>query len=416
MPVLRLAELLLLTVLVLASSLEAQALLPQSGYVRSSPAPSEEVRRVLADKVRTEAQLEAARVKAFQDPGRQVMLRNDKGPAFPAYTALDIQVQAVPDFLTKIATELNTLGRIESVRRKLTRRALDLRLGVVLLLAVRPLVQAQSERDAIEALREKAQTTADSLDDMANHLPPSPIQQGLVPVLTTEQAQCFWARRGGDYLTGALITAKDDRGAVGLSVIEDYLWPVRFALNSVIAASEAGDTVKKNVDRLLAGGGNAVFGLAWPLLGLSSTAVACPAPGAAAGAASATPGVRRNITQFSSELILAPRLGVDLPALGTAKEDPDVSFDLGVDARVSFQGAQDLLSVFAQARLSRVFGSDEFYEGLSLDPNDGPFGYGQATLGVVLQRKVVLSYSLPIYAPKEIEPLFRGILSIALSR
>jgi len=342
-------------------------------------------------------------------------LEKKDDPAYPAYAALYEQVRQIPAFLTKIANELDSLDHIEKARRQLRDRAVDVRLGAALLEAVIPLVEASGERASIQKLQDSAMARADALDDMANQLPPSPIPRGFFPVRTTEQAQCFWAREEGGYLTGALITAKDDRGAIGVSVLEDYLWPVRFAFNSVVSASETGDTVEKNVDRLLAGGGNAVLNLGLPVFGMSTSPISCPGP-QPAGASTTVPAVRRRAAQFSSEVLLAPRLGLDLPALGTAKEDPDVNLDLGVDARVSFQGALDVLSAFAQLRFARVFGSDEFYRGLSLDPEDGPFGYGQATMGVVLQRKVVLSYSLPVYAPPEIKPLFKGILSIALTR
>lgn len=409
--------LVLLVVPLLVTRLHGQAMLPQSGYFRNAPALSTEVRAALADQVGATAKARAigATEEAKKANARVAVLSLDtEGPAYPAYTALVAEVDGIPGFLEKATKALSSLDSIESVRRRLTRKADDLTLGLALLAAVEPLVREAADLEAIVLVKGRAGTEIAALTEMANRLPASPVQQGLFPVRTTEQAQCFWARRGGDYLTGALLTTKDDRGAIGLAVIEDYLWPVRIALNTVVAASETGDTVKKNVDRLLAGGGNAVLGFAWPIAGVSSRVAACPTPGDAASAQAPT--VRRQIAEFSSEIILAPRLGLDLPALGTAKEKSDVNMDFGVDARVYLRAAQDLLAAFAQVRLARVYGSDDFYRGLNLDPADGAFGYGQTTVGVIIQRKVTVSGSFPLYAPTPIKSLFRGIVSISFNR
>ena len=227
----RLPVLMLCVCLVTPHAVEGQALLPPSGYVRGSPAPSDNTRHVLMSQVATSARAEAQRQVSLPEiaPGGQALLEKKDDPAYPAYAALYEQVRQIPAFLTKIANELDSLDHIEKARRQLRDRAVDVRLGAALLEAVIPLVEASGERASIQKLQDSAMARADALDDMANQLPPSPIPRGFFPVRTTEQAQCFWAREEGGYLTGALITAKDDRGAIGVSVLEDYLWPVRFA-------------------------------------------------------------------------------------------------------------------------------------------------------------------------------------------
>ena len=113
---------------------------------------------------------------------------------------------------------------------------------------------------------------------------------------------------------------------------------------------------------------------------------------------------------------------MDIPGLGAAKKDVDYSIDVGFQSRLIVSGADGNLNLMAESRLAVVpFGSRQFYDGISRAKNAdgktaGAFGYMRMTLGVQVRDQIMLTYSFPVFAPKELKDNFKGFLSVSIVR
>ncbi len=265
----------------------------------------------------------------------------------------------------------------------------------------------KARRDLREEIR-KARAAGEvgdprHLENKLKSLPrPRNSLSGFLPVANAQGAGCYWDPNGADILQQLTLSGTENRGALNIAIVTDFLGPFRTSIDGVLAAS--GDTDPSNdeeedqakaVTRFLSGGGNAVVSSVFPVF----------------QAASGAPG--------KSELVVSgnfwPRFGLDIPALGTERDKATFSADLGVDARVVVAGEQRKLGVFAQVRPAYVIGTDEFYRGMGRDPRR-PFGYVQMSAGLIIAGQVLLAWSFPLAAPAELREFFRNIVSISLSR
>jgi hypothetical protein len=224
---------------------------------------------------------------------------------------------------------------------------------------------------------------------------------------------CFWNKQPGQYLTSTTLLAGSKGAAVGIDAYEDYFAFARITLGSVLAANEAADTAKQNADRFLAGGGNAVLRVTVPVLsGSSGPRAVCSTGGAGARTVTAPGGGVNRTGIISFHTFVSPRLGVDIPALGTPSDNAQWNVDLGGSERVSVQAARGILSFFGELRGAWVIGSKGFRQGLRF-PRES-FGYLQLTLGALIQSKVFIAYSVPVATPESIREHFKGAISLSL--
>ena len=227
----------------------------------------------------------------------------------------------------------------------------------------------------------------------------------LWPVGNAEGAKCYWESEGADILEQLTLSGTENRGALNVSLVTEFIGPFRTAVDGVLAATTqaAGETPDdqeeddeaKAVTRFLSGGGNAVVSGVLPIFQF------------------AVGQRRKSQVVFSGHFW--PRFGVDVPALGTEREDVTFSSDLGIDFRVVAAGEERKFGLLVQARPAWVIGTDEFYRGIGYDDRHS-FGYVQMSAGFIITDKVLFAWSFPLAAPDAIRPFFRNIVSISISR
>ena len=311
---------------------------------------------------------------------------------------------------------------------------------------------AQAKRDSIatvsmstmadrRAVQERLSRDADRLDRRAirkdssaarlvrlSHFYTAHVKFFPVPLNSSESARCFWGRNtagdGLSLLSGFSLSAGDQRGALAVEAASDFLYGVRTNVSTVVSETATADSIEQNIQRFLTGGGNGVIGFAYPLFHAASEFPSCTPPDQGddpdAPASEDAPKPKKSALSFIG--ILAPRLGVDIPGLGAAKKDVDYSIDVGFQSRLIVSGADGNLNLMAESRLAVVpFGSRQFYDGIGRAKNAdgktaGAFGYMRMTLGVQVRDQIMLTYSFPVFAPKELKDNFKGFLSVSIVR
>lgn len=225
------------------------------------------------------------------------------------------------------------------------------------------------------------------------------------PVLNRAHAKCFWSQAGLQTLSHASLSGSGEGRSVTVDLVSDLIGPVRaYVIGSVAAATaeeenddpeaeqSAGEgeqnksEVDANVQRFLTSGGNAVLGLEMPgpfFRTYGTNLAAAP--------------------NFMAYLLLAPRVGFDVPNANSSASNPKVNLDLGPEFTMAAHG--DQLALFSQLRYGLVVGSPEFYDGLSLT-NNAPFVYGRVNFGlrirVVGDSNVLLSWSKAFSGPDQL--------------
>jgi hypothetical protein len=371
-----------------------------------------------------------------------------------AGSALQAQV-VLPLSRTELRDEAITRDSISSLERRIRRRATELRAEAA---AKRDSLTRLPSRAGVDAaqsrlLEARLEREVQQLEDRAAGKDRNAARMNrfvgfyrrhidLFPVspFDTEAARCFWTPdRQGDglaLLPGVSLSAGQSRGSLAVEAAADFFYGFRSYLSSTVAASKDNNDILENAQRFLNGGGNAVLGVQWPILEVASELSKCKVSQAEISARAAMleelreeagedkpePSTVRKASQFSFLIALSPRLGVDIPELGTPKQEVDYSLDVGLQGRTMLSGADGGLGILAEGRLGVVpVASREFYNGIgrSLDEagnSRGAFAYMRLTLGLRVRDNVMLTYSLPVFAPSELKENFKGFLSVNLVR
>jgi hypothetical protein len=182
------------------------------------------------------------------------------------------------------------------------------------------------------------------------------------------------------FLSNSLLSFSSDGGKASLynELYADYFGAIRFGFGALISnKQQITDSVtvqnaegKKEdaVQRLLGGGGNGVINLSYPLLNVD------------------------NGNGFAMKLGLAPKLGLDIPKIGTEKNDYAVNYNLGAEGTIYYSGANDIITIYSTFRFAGIGGNGVFYN--NLDKTDKKvFGFHQVSVGLGITSSFRLSYN-----------------------
>lgn len=182
------------------------------------------------------------------------------------------------------------------------------------------------------------------------------------------------------FLSNSLLSFSSDGGKASLfnELYADYFGPIRMGFGVLISnKQQVGDpeNVKdleaKREDamqRLLGGGGNGVINLGYPLFNID------------------------NGNGFAVKFGLAPKFGLDIPKIGTEKNDYAVNYNLGAEGTIFYSGALDIFTIYSNFRFAGIGGNGVFYS--NLDKLDRKFfGFNQISIGLGFTSSFRLSYN-----------------------
>ncbi len=254
----------------------------------------------------------------------------------------------------------------------------------------------------------KAIAHADSLaaayDSLAFVLPPARLGTWWPVLLRSEpQARCYWGHANHQTLASSVLAFSKERGAIGVDFVEDYVGGVRMTFGGALSATNSQDSTQANLSRFMAAGGNANLAFSYALVSLVTVPLTCDPED--------KPPAHRADASFQVEL--QPRLGFDVPAIGTRVDHVSYNVDLGLEMRATLAGSTRAIALVARFRPAFVFGSPTFYDGIAMSAHH-PFGYGLLTVGIAFGAKVSVTASLPVFAPDSLKDGMKGVFSVGL--
>lgn len=231
---------------------------------------------------------------------------------------------------------------------------------------------------------------SDSLDKSANF--------SWIPAKNSTEAAAIW--NGGQrwtFLNMAGLSGTKEGGAATLDIINDFIGPVRFSVLGNVASSGRDSTRKtedESRERFLAGGGTGaiVASFIGPTLSWGKTGYLMT--------------------------IVNPKLGFEVPVLGSSTNDSNANFDMGGEIRLNVPMANNDLGIFGTLRGAYVSGGSGFYNSLALpESKKQPFTYSQFNIGLSIPKVgVALLYSKTLSGPDVILSLYKyGRVSLIVS-
>lgn len=208
----------------------------------------------------------------------------------------------------------------------------------------------------------------------------------LLPVRSEAEAEAFWG--GSERVLGsAALAVWDDGTGLSTTLYEGVFSVLSFNFSAMLDRSDrapSGDeAAQADVDRsaaaerFLQGGGNASFSITFPL-----------------GYAS------RGGRSFFSLLTYA-RVGADLPALGTAVEDPSFAYDVGARVHGKAITTNEKVGLMFEVRVGAAGGSGPF-RALIGRTSSRPFGIVHLSGGVLLSNTVLVGIAATPGAPADV--------------
>lgn len=173
------------------------------------------------------------------------------------------------------------------------------------------LLAPSEEKPNIQKDLDDSNTEVEKLQTIyAAVLQPTYLANGRLPVdiSSSAEAACYWGSEGRVSVPGATLAGKSKQSALAVDLYTDYFGGTRWTLGAGIAAATNADSVAQNAQRFVNAGGSAVLGIAYPLLYYAdSPRLSCPGTPATIGPSNGS---------WTFDLVLWPRLGGDLPAIG----------------------------------------------------------------------------------------------------
>ena len=166
-----------------------------------------------------------------------------------------------------------------------------------------------------------------------------------------------------------------DEAAVNSEITSGYIGPVRIALNTLISTSKDTSTLKQSQLRLISGGGNTALSVSFAVYRYA----------------------RRNFDFF---VHLAPKFIAEIPMFGAEALDRDKfigSIQVAPDFFFRVNTNDNNMSFFANVRMQKVYGTDQYLKNLGLNNN---FEFGQINLGIFLIKNLQLSATMPLFASR----------------
>lgn len=357
-----------------------------------------------------------AHEEAFMQAQQLKLATRFVGPGTPEEKVIEAQ-REVDDMVINDAPFINhqldlvKQERYETARRNLLRRATKVERKLATLEQLR-VVARSAESEDHSRVKEHAVQYIEQLRKEAQLIVPTYVRGGFLPVGfgSTIDAVCFWGRDSKTFMPGFNLTGKGGAAAAAVNFYQDYAWGVQVGFGTAVSADENGDSVESNVQRFLSGGGNGIVNFAFPLLSVS-TQERCDY-----GQPKPTGSLSPPQTAASLEVITSPKIGFDIPALGTQTQTTTLNIDLGGEIKGSILTANRVIRIYGTARAGYVAGTRAFRDGIGLDTTITTFGYVQGTLGFEILGVFRFGWSNPIIGPQSIRDHFKNVFSISLAR
>lgn len=214
----------------------------------------------------------------------------------------------------------------------------------------------------------------------------------LFPVRSREQATVFWRQEAFTLLGVGAVGASASGGTAYTELASPLLHAVRVSVSAIVAADEdetdsddgdtAPDAPEANdaaLSRFVTGGGLVNIGFALP-------AFVFKVPD----------------EKFTTMLLLAPRFGATLPALGATKTDTTLLYDAGVELHLHSRDAVDGVGVLLQIRSAYSGGTSRFGELLGVSNGKDHFGYSTLSAGFLFAGKYMITASRSVLGPRSL--------------
>lgn len=166
--------------------------------------------------------------------------------------------------------------------------------------------------------------------------------------------------------------------ALYTDVYSDFFGPVSVGLGALVGLG--GDDENENdsfsqaasnpaaISRLVAGGGNVVLHMSYPLAYWSKPS-----------------------QKLDFRMKIHPRIGVDLPTLGNKSSSYAMNLDLGLYSTLTYTGLNDNIGLMVEVKVAGITGNDVFFNQLSL-PDHNMFNLNQVSLGLKLGKSFQVTW------------------------
>jgi hypothetical protein len=231
----------------------------------------------------------------------------------------------------------------------------------------------------------------------------------LMPVHSREQAAVFWQQQGASPLNIGSITGSGNSGASFTELASPLLHAVRLSVNTVVATAKESDASsaasagtggsasrapngaapaaasppsETAVERFANGGGLLNLAFAWPALHYGT-----------------------ETGSFDYMVLLVPRIGATVPAVGGVARDSTLFADGGVELHLRSTDVVDGVGLFFQVRGATAGGTSKFGDLLGTTNGRDYFAYTNVAGGLLLGGKYLITGGRTLTGPKPLRKL-----------
>lgn len=246
--------------------------------------------------------------------------------------------------------------------------------------AVTDVSEPQREKLTAALVRQKLQGLAtvdeDEFEKRCKEVEPALTNNFMPTLWESERSACFWQQRGLDSLRSARLSGTTNHGTAAVELLSNLFWGLRVKVQSGVTASDgdenenAEDRAKRNLQQLLASGGNLSFSGTYPWYLHRSKAEK----------------VQSLFTSFGRIGAVVPVLGQDDGENSVGEDDINASFELGiVEAQTRIESFEGGMNFVAFGRIGAVHGTKHFHHDIG-NEDEALFGYGEVGAGFRLYR------------------------------
>jgi hypothetical protein len=222
------------------------------------------------------------------------------------------------------------------------------------------------------------------------------------PVRSREQATAFWRQPDFSTLNVGAVSGGAGGGASFTEIASPFLHAWRVSVNAVLAAEKKEETTSETptdastagataaetppsdaaITRFVNGGGLVNLSFALP-----AAYVAVPN-----GA-------------LSAMVLMVPRFGATVPAMGASQRDTTLMYDAGLEFHVKSVDLVDGFGVFLQTRSAWAGGTSRFGDLLGVEKGKDSFGYSTLSTGFSFAGRYLITASRTFAGPRSLRDL-----------
>lgn len=245
-----------------------------------------------------------------------------------------------------------------------------------------PTPTAETVKDLTPTLDTKLSELADlegeKFEEACEKVVPALVNKFMPTLWRSELSACFWLQPGLDSLRTARLSGTSEQGLASVELLSDIFWGLRVKVQSSVAASEGGDDesqedrAKRNLQQLLASGGNLSVGATYPWFAHQS----------------GSNKVRSLFTSFVRVGSVIPALGQDDESNTVEGDDINGNLELGIlEAETRIDSFKGSIKFVAYGRTGLIHGTKRFHESI-LNEDEDVFAYGEIGVGFRLSDLV----------------------------